>query len=112
MKIGQIVKAKLSTEVNSRGEIGLCFEAFGTLDKPGYGIIFEGGGYDSFNQDEVDRILVISDHIDESLADYKFSNVIWLREDYREGKFNKAFETGALWRAGFDLSSEQYTNNI
>lgn len=104
MKVGQIVKAKLGTAVNSRGEVGVCYEAYRIGNRAGWGILFEDGGYDGFSPEDVRKFLVVSDHICESVKDYVFKNVTQLQRDMAYGKFADCFELGTLWKNGFDIS--------
>ena len=104
MKVGQIIKAKLGTAVNSRNEVGVCYEAYREGNRAGWGIIFEDGGYDGFSPEEVRKFLVVSDHIDQTLKNYEFTSVLRLRDDYDRGLFSNAFELGTLWKNGFDIA--------
>jgi len=91
--VGSLVTAKCELEsVSWAEESGVCFEVYELGNRPGYGFIFQRGGYDGFSPDEVKRFLEVSGSVSEPVADYQFKNVSQLQADYGAGRFDAAFE--------------------
>ena len=91
IEVGSLVVVKRSTAICDEGEVGVCYELYGTSDQSGYGFIFERGGYDGFSPEEVDVILDVTGVVLPSIASYEFESVGQLRRDFRRGRFREAF---------------------
>ena len=89
--VGSLVVVKRNTAICDEGEVGVCYELYGTSEQPGYGFIFERGGYDGFSAEEVDTFLDATGVMLPSIAAYEFENVGRLKRDYRQGRFREAF---------------------
>lgn len=46
ISVGSLVSAKRTSGVCEPGESGVCYEVYQLGNRPGYGFIFERGGYD------------------------------------------------------------------
>ena len=89
--VGSLVVVKRNTAICDEGEVGVCYELYGPAEQPGYGIIFEHGGYDGFSAEEVDTFLDATGVVLPSIASYAFENVGRLKRDFRQGRFKEAF---------------------
>jgi len=94
IQVGTIVRAKRYAGIAQAGEIGVCYEVYTLGARPGWSFIFERGGYDGFSPDEVALCLEVGWSIDPATAVYEFENVTHLLEDFRAGRFAKAFAAG------------------
>ena len=70
---------------NPAGTLGVCYEVYKLDGCPGYSFIFANGGYDGFSPSEVNMFLIRIGR-DESVADYEFTNVMKLTEDFDNGR--------------------------
>ena len=91
IEVGSLVVVKRSTAICDEGEVGVCYELYGTPDQLGYGFIFERGGYDGFSAEEVDTFLDVTGVVLLSIASYAFESVGQLKQDFRRGRFKEAF---------------------
>lgn len=91
IEIGSLVVVTRSTAICDEGEVGVCYELYGTPEQPGYGFIFERGGYDGFSPEDVNVFLEVTGVVLPSIASYAFENVGQLRRDFRQGRFVEAF---------------------
>ena len=91
LTIGSLVVVKRNTAICDEGEVGVCYELYGTPDQPGYDFIFERGGYDGFSAEEVDTFLDVTGVVLLSIASYAFESVGRLKRDFRRGRFKEAF---------------------
>ena len=90
--IGTLVIAKRDAGmVCSVGELGVCYEHYELEGRLGHSFIFEEGGYDGFNPDDIELVLDVTDVVLPSLANYVFENVMVLKDDFRSGRFAEAF---------------------
>jgi hypothetical protein len=89
--VGTIVTAARSSGVCRAGERGVCYEVYSLARRPGYGIIFEHGGYDGFSPEDVQAFLHVTDRVCPSVAGYQFTNVVRLKRDFEAGRFTAAF---------------------
>ena len=89
--IGSLVVVKRNTAICDEGEVGVCYELYELEDRPGYGFIFERGGYDGFSPEEIDTFLDVTGVVLPSIALYEFENVGRLKRDFRRGRFKEAF---------------------
>lgn len=109
MKVGTICKLKVGCLGNKAGTLGVVFNDYGD----GFQAIFENGNYDGFSnkpfrpapvpsqaQTEADHFLE-EVGFEVSLAGYKFQNVRTVSEDYRQGKFDRA------WSVFWQKAAEQ-----
>jgi hypothetical protein len=91
IRVGSIAVAMRTTGVCEVGEVGVCYEVYELVNRPGYSFIFEQGRHDGFSPDEVDMMLSPTGGVCPVVADYKFSNVGQLIVDYHRGCFAPAF---------------------
>lgn len=91
MKTGTVVKLKVDCLENKAETIGVCYEEY-NLGEPGAGsVIFENGNYDGFSLNDQEQFLVKIGY-DYNIANYKFTNVMKLSQDFNNGIFNKIFK--------------------
>jgi hypothetical protein len=89
MKVGTIVRLKVTCLGNGPGVLGVCYSEDNALGRPSYGILFENGEYDGFSPDEIRTFLEEAGFCEE-ICSYQFSNVMKLSQDYARGIFNVA----------------------
>lgn len=98
-KVGTIVMLKRECLNNPQGAIGVVFYDYGS----GFQAIFPNGEYDGFSTDEKEDIFggkTEADFILEKvgfepkLADYRFTNVLKVAYDFREGLFDCVLKRG------------------
>ena len=89
--VGSLVVVKQSTALCDENEVGVCYELYELEGRPGYGFIFERGGYDGFSAEDVAVFLDVTEVVLPSIASYAFENVRQLRRDFRQGRFKEAF---------------------
>jgi len=103
MNVGTIVKLKVNCLGNKAGTLGVVFNVYGD----GVQVIFENGRYDGFSavnkmgtgHEEIEINFFLEEvGFEVSLDDYRFQNVHTLSEDYRQGKFDKAWSE--FWKKG------------
>jgi hypothetical protein len=94
ISVGTLAIATRQTGVCDVGEVGVCYEVYELSRRPGYSFIFEGGRYDGFSPDEVERFLKLPNVHCLKVSGYEFRNVLKLCADFRAGVFAPAFE---LW---------------
>jgi len=91
--VGTIVKLITPCLENPAGTLGVCYEEYDIGDGHGVSIIFKNGNYDGFSPRDQSMFLeVVGYALD--LSDYKFTNVMRLSKDYKEGKFNNIWICG------------------
>lgn len=90
LKVGDIVKLKVDMFGNPEGTEGVVIDEYTLGELSRVQIIFENGEYDGFSDEEQRAYLERSGH-EASLADYKFTNVMKLSQDFEEGKFDAVF---------------------
>lgn len=88
---GSIVRAKHDTPKWRKGEVAVCYEVYRIGVRPGFSFIFEGGFYDGFSPDELDTMLERTGEVCPEVADYEFTNVIKLDQDFKNGRFAPAW---------------------
>jgi hypothetical protein len=93
LQVGSLVVARRDSGVCAAGERGVCCELYKLNDRPGYGILFQRGGYDGFSPDEVKAFLEVPGRICPEVATYRFINVSQLARDFQQGRFAPAFTT-------------------
>ncbi len=108
IQLGTLVIAKRASGICAAGECGVCYELYQLDGRPGYGVLFQGGGYDGFSPDDVAMILEVTDRVCPAVADYRFTNVTRLAQDFREGRFADAFPPMKTY-TGYRLPGEQDT---
>lgn len=95
MRVGTIVRLKVSCLDNPAGTPGVVFYNYGD----GFQVIFPNGNYDGFSlestmpqngQVEADYFLEKIGFCD-TLADYEFTNVMKVSADFKKGVFDEAF---------------------
>ncbi len=100
MKVGTVCKLKVDCLDNKTGTLGVVFNDYGD----GFQVIFENGNYDGFSATgtgsgaregftEADFYLE-EVGFEESLADYRFLNVMEVSGDYRDDLFSIAWSEG------------------
>ena len=98
MKVGTICKLKVACLGNAPGTLGVVFNDYGD----GFQAIFKNGNYDgfstapepaAFNPDGQAEMEYFLEEVgfEKLLADYQFTNVIQVCEDYRKGLFDIAW---------------------
>lgn len=87
LKVGQMVVAKKSTQICTIDEPGIVLNMLGFMP----GILFEDGGWDYFDQAEIELFLDVKDVFSEPHRTYQFFNVIRQAELYHEGYFDSAW---------------------
>jgi hypothetical protein len=91
IQVGTMLVAKKASGVCAAGEHGVCYELYQLGGRPGYGIIFRGGGYDGFSPDDVELFLDVTGRVCPEVARYRFANVTRLAQDFRDGRLANAF---------------------
>jgi hypothetical protein len=97
IEVGTLVYAHRDAGVASKGDVGVCYDVYWVRDdtnkeRPGYGLIFQKGGYDGFSFFDITVAVTPLADIAENIRDYTFENVGQLKRDYQDGKFNQAFQ--------------------
>jgi hypothetical protein len=105
-QVGTQVVAKNATRVCAAGERGVCYELYQLGGRPGYGILFQGGGYDGFSPDDVALFLDVTGRVCPEVAGYRFTNVARLQRDFQEGRFAAAFPPMKTY-TGYRLPGEE-----
>lgn len=97
-RVGTIVQLKVSCLENEEGVSGICYDVYEIGERKGYAFIFENGRYDGFAPDEVERFLKVLDHYGNSryFWTYKFTNVIALDRDFKNGAFDEPFSEAQI----------------
>jgi hypothetical protein len=108
IRVGSLVVAKRASGVCAAGERGVCYELYQLGGRPGYGILFQRGGYDGFSPDDVALFLDVTGRVCPEVADYRFTNVTKLAQDFRDGRFAAAFPPLKTY-TGYRLPGEQDT---
>jgi hypothetical protein len=108
IQVGTLVIAKRASGVCAAGERGVCYELYQLGGRPGYGILFQRGGYDGFSPDDVARFLDVTGRVCPAVADYRFTNVTRLAQDFRDGRFADAFPPLKTY-TGYRLPGQQDT---
>jgi hypothetical protein len=106
LQVGSLVTAKRASGVCATGERGVCYERYQLDGRPGYGIIFQGGGYDGFSPADVEMFLDVTGRVCPEVADYRFTNVTQLTRDFAEGRIATAFPPIKTY-TGYRLPGEQ-----
>jgi hypothetical protein len=108
IQVGTLVIAKRASGVCAAGERGVCYELYKLDGRPGYGILFQNGGYDGFSPDDVEMILDVTGRLCPDVADYSFANVTQLSRDFQAGRFAVAFPPMKTY-TGYRLPDDQGT---
>jgi hypothetical protein len=111
IRVGSLVVAKRASGVCAAGERGVCYELYQLGGRPGYGILFQRGGYDGFSPDDVALFLDVTGRVCPAVADYRFTNVTKLAQDFRDGRFAAAFPALKTY-TGYRLQGEQDTAGL
>ena len=95
IQVGTPCRAKRTTGVCDKGEIGVCYEVYrpspADPELKSFSFIFKNGGYDGFSSQDIDLILLLEPRVIQSIADYEFKNVTILNQDHRAGVFDAAW---------------------
>jgi hypothetical protein len=91
IEVGSIVFARQTNCIHKAGECGVCFQVYRINDERGYGVIFEGGGFDRFSEQNALSSLEISGEVCATVADYRFKSVRTLVKNHLSGRFAEAF---------------------
>jgi len=80
-------KSMLGEKVGSMGFVFTTYPDFDDSSKEGVQVIFSGGGYDGFSQEEQE--LYLQDMgVDPRYSQYNFRNVNWVYADWRKKYWN------------------------
>jgi len=96
IEVGSIVFARQTNCLHKAGERGICYQIYHLNNHPGYGVIFEAGGYDRFSEQDAFWSLINSGQVCPTVADYHFKSVRHLVRDYLSGRFADAFSVFVL----------------
>jgi hypothetical protein len=92
IRVGSLAIAKRTAGEWSVDESAVCFEIYEMEEgRVGYSFVFEKGGYDGFNLEEVDTYLHVTGECSAALADYRFIDDTRLSADHAAGVFQPAF---------------------
>jgi len=96
MKVGNIYKLKRAMLGESINAVGVAYEEYTDFSGvgTGVGVIFEGGGYDGFSEEDQELFLEKIDHDPKIAAYYRFKNVMQLSRDFDNGVFAEALILG------------------
>jgi hypothetical protein len=108
IQVGSLVVAKRASGICASGERGVCYEVSQLGGRPGYGILFQRGGYDGFSPDDVATFLDVTGRVCPEVAGYQFTNVTRLAQDFRDGRFAAAFPPLKTY-TGYRLPGEHGT---
>ncbi len=106
IRVGTLVVARRASGVCAAGERGVCYERYRLDGRPGYGILFQGGGYDGFSPTDVELFLDVTGQVCAEVAGYRFANVTQLRRDFEQGRFAAAFPPLKTY-TGYRLPGEE-----
>lgn len=96
LKIGDVVTTSVDILGCKPGTRGVVYETYPDFDIPGKtgaSIIFENGEYDGFSVHDQGMFLneELVQYIPFYIKDYKFTNVMKLSQDYRNGFWGEIF---------------------
>ena len=87
-KVGDVVKLRVSLLGNPSETIGICYQVY---DSASGSYIFENSNYDGFAPDE--RAMFLDPvGFDNNVANYRFTNVMKLSNDFESGRFDTTFK--------------------
>jgi hypothetical protein len=86
IKVGTCVKTRKYLLANPIGSAGVCVQEYELDGRKGWMFLFENGEYDGFSPEEVKELLLVEETLP---LDYKFTSVMHLHRDYRNGVFSK-----------------------
>jgi hypothetical protein len=99
IEVGSLAIATRASGVCAVDEPGVCYEVYELEGRPGYSFIFQNGGHDGFNPQDVENFLHVTGGFSYPVADYRFENVGRLAADYKAGVFAPAFFTASNFTA-------------
>lgn len=89
LPVGAVVQASSAVgSIAEEGERGIVFDVKGTDFMDSYGIIFESGGFDYFNPDDIDAMVVSIGIERNDLLRYLYKSDIDLISDFNKGIFD------------------------
>ena len=96
LQVGDVVTNAmplLGCEPGTRGVVYQVYEDFEEEGKFGASIIFENGAYDGFSHEDQQIMLNEEEvkYVPFWIHNYKFTNVVKLTEDFREGFWDEIF---------------------
>ena len=94
LAVGQVVVARRITGVCAKDEPGLVVETYRIGDRPGWTVLFRGGGRDGWTPCEAGLWLQAGPVV-AGLADYRYGDAAQLAADLRAGLFEAALETAS-----------------
>lgn len=94
IEVGTLAVARRDTAVCRAGEVGVCYDVYELAGRPGYGFLFQRGGYDGFSPGDVAAFLDVQPVRDARTSGYAFVDVERLRRDYERGLFRSALGSG------------------
>ena len=94
MFVGTVVALNQNTLGNPKDAVGVVYDEYYLSDKAGKGVsvIFPNGNYDGFSVEEQISFLREVGYCP-GLADYQFTNVIKLSQDFRNGVFQNVWKS-------------------
>jgi len=96
MKVGNVYRLKTPMLGESKNAVGVAYEEYPDFSGVGTGVsvIFEGGNYDGFSEEDQENFLEKVDHDPKIAAYYRFKNVMQLSRDFDNGVFAEALLLG------------------
>jgi hypothetical protein len=76
---------------NPAGSPAVIYEHYRIGERRGVSLLFPNGNYDGFSSESLQIFDVQPKGLIRSCADYQFTNVIRLRDDFNRGLFEQAF---------------------
>lgn len=90
MKVGSLRKLLVPCLGNPAGTIGVCYDVYTIGNIMGFSFIFPNGNYDGFSEKEIQQFFAPDyNEFLESVADYRFTNVMQLGRDFENGMFDE-----------------------
>jgi len=89
--IGMRCRVNIPVLGNPAGTIAVVYEHYKIGHHPGVSLLFPNGNYDGFSQESLLIFGVQPEKIIAPCVDYKFTDVMRLRDDFNRGLFQRAF---------------------
>ena len=96
LKVGDVVTLAMPMLECNPGTRGVIYDVYKDFDDPnkrGVSIIFENGKYDGFSHED-QQVFLNEEHVQYVpfyINDYKFTNVMRLSKDYKNGLWDEVF---------------------
>ncbi len=91
-RTGAVVSLRVPCLGNPAGALGVCYEVYGSPERPGASFLFANGQSDGFGPVDQDHALEYRGFCG-WFADYRFANLTQLRRDFEDGIFDPVFRT-------------------